>query len=472
MAHKRKRGQGTVRKRVDGRWEGRVVIGYDEAGKPKTKNVTAKTTPECLEKLKKLKEEVAPKKPVKISPSMLTGDWLDYWYQNYSKPTIRATTQVGYEQYLYIYAIPGIGHIPLNKLTTAELQKFFNELKRNGRINHVELKGSELSDHTVYSCFAVVRMALDRAVKENFIHTNPAYGCKVPSVKHKEMQVLTADEIRRFLIQAKEEGMYEIFLLDLTTGMRRGELMALRWDDLNFETGELRIDKQIYPVGGELVTGVPKTKNARRTIILPPAMLEILAEYKKGIFSEFMFPSRINPDKPLDPGYVRKRLQDILEHACCKKVRFHDLRHTFATLSLERGMDVKTLSTIIGHASSAVTLNTYAHITGEIQRNAAVSIDKGIAKAESSSLPAEEENKPEPEVYIPWRPARRRPGTGYVKQIGPNTWEGRYSPVWPDGKKHARNIYGKTEAECEAKLKELILTMKAEIAAERTKRKQ
>ena len=189
--------------------------------------------------------------------------------------------------------------------------------------------------------------------------------------------------------------MYELFLLDLTTGMRRGELLALRWDDLDFATGTLRIDKQICPVGGKLIISEPKTKAANRTIILPPAMLEVLAEYKKGIFSDLMFPSRIKPDQPIDPGYVRKRLQVILKRAGCKSVRFHDLRHTFATMSLENGMDVKTLSTIIGHVSSATTLNTYTHITDEMRRKAAVSIDQGIAGVEAVSRRGKKKRPPD-----------------------------------------------------------------------------
>lgn len=312
-------------------------------------------------------------------------------------------------------------------------------------------------------------MALDRVVEEKLIHGNPAAGCRLPPIKGREMQVLTQEEMRRFLIQAKAEGMYELFLLDLTTGMRRGELLALRWDDLDFATGKLRIDKQVCPVGGKLILSEPKTKAANRTIILPPAMLEVLVEYKKGIFSDLMFPSRIKPDQPIDPGYVRKRLQVILKRAGCKSVRFHDLRHTFATMSLENGMDVKTLSTIIGHVSSATTLNTYTHVTDEMRQKAATNIDRGIAKADVQ--PDLEQKAEEPhaqESFTPVLPARRRPGTGYLKQIKENLWEGRYSPVWPDRKKHSRNVYGHTEAECEEKLAELILQMKAEIAALRS----
>ena len=469
MAGKRKRGEGTVRLRKDGRWEGRVVVGYDEAGNPKTKNVLAKTKKECLEKLERLKEQCDGRRPTQVRPDMPFGAWMDYWYQNFSKPRLRPTTQLSYEGWIYNHLIPGLGSIQLNRLTQADLQQFFRTMKESGRKSNVQKRGKGMADRSVRSCHAVCQMALDRAVEEKLIHSNPAAGCRLPPIKGREMQVLTQEEMRRFLIQAKAEGMYELFLLDLTTGMRRGELLALRWDDLDFATGTLRIDKQICPVGGKLIVSEPKTKAANRTIILPPAMLEVLAEYKKGIFSDLMFPSRVKPEQPIDPGYVRKRLQVILKRAGCKSVRFHDLRHTFATMSLENGMDVKTLSTIIGHVSSATTLNTYTHVTDEMRQKAAVNIDQGIAKAEVQRESEQKTEKPHAqEPFTPVLPARRRPGTLYFKHIKENLWEGRYSPVWPDGKKHSRNVYGNTEAECEEKLAELIHQMKAELAARRS----
>lgn len=467
MARKRKNGDGTVRLRKDGRWEGRYVVGYDDNGMPKTKNVLAKTKGECVEKLKKLKEECDGLKPTKVAPTMRFGDWLDFWYQNYSKPTLRQTTQLNYEGWIYNHAIPVVGKIPLSKLAQSDLQQFFNDMKKNGRVKDVELKGAEMADRSVRSCYAVCRMALDKAVQEGLIRINPAIGCKLPPLKGKEMQVLTREELQRFLIQAKEEGMYELFLLELTTGMRRGELMALQWDDVNLNTGEITISRQIYPVGGKLVVNEPKTKAANRVIVIPPAMVEVLTDYKKQIFSKWLFPSRTRPDQPIDPGYIRKRLQVILERAGCKKVRFHDLRHTFSTTALEHGMDVKTLSTILGHVSASTTLDIYTHITNEMQRSAAANIDQGIAKAEvRTDDKATESTEPQAE-FTPYKTPRRRPGTGCVSQINDHLWEGRYSPVWPDGKKHSRDIYGKTREECEAKLRELIIQMKAEIAAAR-----
>ena len=462
MAKKRKSGTGTVRQRSDGRWEGRVVIGYDDNGLPKTKNVLAKTKRECQEKLRQLTESMVGRNDRKVKPDMLFGDWLCCWYETHSKPTLRASTQNNYENVIHNHALPEIGKIPLNKLSQNDLQQFYGRLKKNGRKRLTEQYGAGLSNRMVRMCHATCRSALEKAVQDGLIRVNPALGCKLPPKKAREMQVLTREELQRFLIQAKFEGYYEVFLLDLATGLRRGELMALQWDDLNFKTGVLNVNKQVYDVRGQLQISTPKTKNSIRKIVLPPAVVAVLQEYKKTVDSRWMFPSPVKEDCPITPGVVRRRLQLILEHAGCKHVRFHDLRHTFATLALENGMDVKTLSAMLGHVSAATTLDIYTHITGDMQRAAAASIDRSIGKAEP-----QEETEPEQKGIVDFQPyvgKKRKPGTGCVTEINDHLFEGRYSPIWPDGKKHARNVYAHTREECEEKLKVLILEMKAEIA--------
>lgn len=211
----------------------------------------------------------------------------------------------------------------------------------------------------------------------------------------------------------------------------------------------------------------PKTDAAVRTIVLSLAVTEQLRHYRKQVDSRWIFPSPKKEDVPRDPAAVRKLLSRILKRAQCPKVRFHDLRHTFVTTALEYGMDVKTLSAVVGHRSSSTTLNVYTHVTKAMERQAAAKIDQGIGKQEAPTEEAQETKHPTMTTFRADPGKRRKPGTGCVHQIGEHLWEGRYSPRGPDGKQRSRNVYGHTQEECEEKLKALIATMKAEIQAER-----
>lgn len=468
---KRKNGEGTVRLRKDGRWEGRVVIGYDDRGKPKTKSVLAHTKSECVEKLEKLKEECG-RTAEKLKPDMPFGEWIDFWYQYFSSPKLRPTTQATYENRIYGHIIPSIGKIPLSKLTQNDLQQFYAKLKRTGRKVNVELKGTGVSDRMVRSCHALCRSSLEKAVEEGLITRNPSIGCKLPPKKNGEMKVLTQNEIVRLLNQAYDEGYYEMFLLELTTGMRRGEILGLKWRDLNLETGELNIKRQLTTKG----ISVPKTKSSIRTILLPPDMLELLREMKKTAKYDWIFPSPVKEGEPRNPTAITKRFRLMLERAHCKHVRFHDLRHTFATMALENGMDVKTLSAMIGHVSSETTLNIYSHVTDTMRAQAAVKIDREIGGTDAPMPEAKDEpRQPETseieENFEPWKPKVRKSGTGCVYQINDHLWEGSYFPRLPDGSRKKFNVYAKTREQCEKELAKMIEEKKKEIAAEKKKMK-
>ena len=419
-------------------------------------------------KLKALKEEISATS-IKIAPEMRFGAWMDYWFNTYSKGKLNEYTQQTYWYRIYMQIIPKIGDTPLNQVTTGTLEKFYSELKKRGNLDDTEGEKG-LADSTVRSIHAHCLAALEKAKNDGLIRQNPADFCRLPPKKNPEFAVLTPAEMQRLLVQAQEDGFYEMFLLDISTGLRRGELLGLQWDDIDFKKCELRVNKQVRYDKKVLKITEPKTKAANRTIVLPKELVEVLKEYKQRVKSKWLFPSPVkNEDVPRDPTACRKSLDKILVRAGCKHVPFHALRHTFATQSLRYGMDVKTLASVIGHESVETTLNVYSHVTDEGMRTAAKTIDRALSSAVGApetarSYDDDNDGKPEKppvEIFEPYKGKKRKPGTGHVKQLSKNCWQGRYTPT-VNGKRISENVYGATEAECEAKLAELITRMKAE----------
>lgn len=466
---KRKRGEGSIWQRKDGKWEGALIVTVDEDTKKRIrKTVSAGTREECEKKLRKLvrqnrKEANVQKSNSKTERKGITlGEWIDKWYTLYCKPKIRSSTAATYEACIYTHVVPKIGDWELTKITTGILDKYIADLLENGKVRD-DGKGKGLSGEVVRKTHSLIQSALDRAVSEGLISSNPARKCEVPSRQNQEVDILSKDEIKRVLIQAKEDGCYELLLLDLTTGLRRGELLGLKWEDINFNTRELSINREAVLIKGKLCVTPLKTHSSYRTIIVPNSIAEMLKSYKKTVDSEWMFPSPIKHDMPRDPSAVRKKLSNVLERANCKHIRFHALRHTFATMALQYGLDIKTLSATIGHASVDVTTDTYSHVTDTMMAKAAAKIDFAIGrnKGKQTNRGARTENATS-EKFEAYKGKKRKPGTGYVKQISENCWQGRYTPTI-DGKRVARNIYAPTEEECEAKLAEMIREIKEEI---------
>lgn len=441
--------RGQPSKLKNGRWRVRIPLGRDRDGVYKYRQVSAKTEDECWEKLRMVKESLGLAK--KLDPHMPFGEWMDYWYREFCAPRLRESTQETYSNRIYKQIIPKIGNIPLNELKNNDFQAFYAHLMTEGRLVNTEAFGTGVSNSHIRHIHSHCSAALKKAIDEGLIYKNPAAGCRLPPKVHGKITILTHDEIYRLLMQAMYEGMFEILFLDLTTGLRRGELVALKWSDYNESRSELKIKRQYTRIKGELVISQPKTHNAIRTIKLTKITSSVLKTYKQLSCSEWLFPSPKDPTRPIDPESCGRRLNHILENAGCRHIRFHDIRHTFATMALENGVDIKTLADILGHSTVETALDTYTHITTEMQNHSAITIDHkiaGIYREEKMGLQVNRN-------FVPTVSKKRRSGQGYIKQLSENCWQGRYSPV-VNGKRKTYNIYALTEEECEARLKEMI----------------
>ena len=372
MAKRRANGEGSIRKRSDGRWEGRYTAGHDlETGKAIIKNVLGKTQAEVKEKLKRAIEETAGLDVAKAG-QYTVGSWLEVWYENYAKIKMRPSSYLTYRGYLDNHIKPNIGNIPLGGLTTLDLQGLYRKLLEGGRVDRLESQKQPkgLSAKTVRNIHQVISSALKLAVDQRFLVRNPADGCALPKVERKEMQTLPAAQLAAFLQEAKDSGVFTLYYIDLTTGLRRGELLGLKWEDVDLEKGELRVRRQIGRISGEVIEMPLKTKNAYRTLPLSADAIDALKEQKrKAGNSEWVFPSPTGG--PVSPDSVLHMLHRVLKRAGLPEVRFHDLRHTFATLALQNGVDIKTVSGMLGHFSAGFTLDTYAHVTTSAKQEAA-----------------------------------------------------------------------------------------------------
>ena len=383
MAKRRANGEGNIRKRKDGRWEGRYTAGYDPTtGKRIMKNVLGKTQAETKEKLNKAITE-SQQLDVTKTGGYTVAIWLTTWYKVYAEPRIRPNTKAYYLNYIHNHIIPGLGKVKLEKLTTLQIQQFYNKLLKSGRIQRkgqAKLKDRSLSPKTVRGIHTMLSSCLEQAVTERLLLTNPAAGCKLPKLKKKEMQLLPQEKIGLYLAEAEERGLLAMFYLELTTGLRRGELLALLWTDLDIEAKTLSVTKQVHRINGELVVSQPKTQNSIRTLVLPQQAVDLLVEeHAKHPDNPYMFPSP-KTGTMYDPDAFRRIHDKILKTIGAEHVRFHDMRHLFATLSLRNGVDVKTLSGVLGHYSAGFTLNTYTHATAQMKQDAADTIGAVIAQ--------------------------------------------------------------------------------------------
>lgn len=380
MARRRANGEGNIRKRKDGRWEGRYVAGHDANGKEIRKNVLGKTQAEVKDKLRKAIEE-AKYLDVAKADEYTVERWVKTWFEIYSKPNLRESTQERYLNHIEYHIIPEIGHIKLRKLTVRDIQVMYNNVRDHGRV----LKGpndkrdKSLSASYIHSLHRMLKMCLERAVKEELLIRNPCDNVVLPKVEREEMKILKPENIKAYLAEAERRGCLPMMFLELCSGLRKGELAALLWEDLDIENKTISINKQATRVkGGGVKVTRPKTATSIRKEPIPQQAVDLLIqEHEKHPDSPYMFPSPVTGDM-LYPDSLNDINEKILDAIGVERVRFHDLRHTFATIALQSGVDIRTVSGMLGHADPGFTLRTYTHVTNPMQVKAAETVGNVI----------------------------------------------------------------------------------------------
>ena len=359
MAKRRPSGDGMVRRRENGRWEGRIVVGHKRGGEPIYHSVYAKTQKELLDKLHR---EIERYDGVELTEDslMTLGTWLDRWLDEYAANAVRHSTLKNY-RFMANHVKRELGDKQVSSVTVEDVQQMYHRLIGRG-----------LSATTVRHVHSMLHLAMDAAVRSHLTAQNPADLAVPPRAERGEMRIFTEQQLDTFMKAIRDDASwFDFFYTELTTGLRRGEICGLRWDDFDEKIGVLHVRRTLHTEDGRLVAGATKTGCGTRDIVLPDGTAEVLRKRKAGSYSEWIFPNLTKPELPISPGAAYRRLKEILKRANLPDIRFHDLRHTFSTHALSSGVDARTLAGILGHTNASFTLDTYTHVTGDMQKRAA-----------------------------------------------------------------------------------------------------
>lgn len=310
-----------------------------------------------------------------IEPSKtLFAEYLSDWLDD-KKTKVMQSTWFTYKWLVEKYIIKSLGNVELSKLTPMIIQRFYNELVREEKI----------ALENIQKIHSLINNALKRAEKWGLVHRNVAALVERPKANKKEIKVWTVDEVKEFLLKARQDRLYVSFLLAVTTGMRQAEILGLRWQDVDFEDCSLSIVQILSHDGKVLKTGT-KTKAGMRKVHLPVEAMEFLKRYKRMVTLERKQNEAVYIDNdlivstsvgtPVIPRNLVRSFYRIVKNAGLKKIRFHDLRHTHATLLLKQGVNPKIVSERLGHTDTRMTLDTYSHLLPSMQKDTANNFGK------------------------------------------------------------------------------------------------
>ena len=386
---KRKRGnnEGTIIRRRDGRWMASITIGRElTTGKLKRAYFYGKTRQEAADQLARALSDLG--RGMFVAPHKLTvGQWLATWLQEYQRPPVRPLTFDNYERIVRCHLIPTLGHLPLKELRPEHVQRAYNERHQTG-----------MSAGSIRVMHAVLHGAMKQAVKNQFMLRNVIEATLPPSARSRTMQPLSLQDVKHLLSEIANHRLFAAILLGLGTGLRRGELLALRWQDVDLQKGLIHIQQTLARVRvhetredgkkTHLIFQEPKTEQSRRTLPIPGDVIEELQRHKGRQAQERLLLGQAYEDyglvfcsttgRPLEPFGFYRRFVRLLWQAGLPARRFHDARHTFATLMLELGESPKTVQVMLGHTTIATTLDIYSHVSLELEKRAVANLNAAL----------------------------------------------------------------------------------------------
>jgi integrase len=374
-AGRRLNGEGSITLRADGRWMGRFYA-WTTTGTRKRITVYGRTRKEATEKMREAQEHNRQGIPVPDRAWKL-ADWLDYWLENVVAPNRRPATYRLYEMTVRLHLKPGLGSIPLNRLSASRVQAFFNGQLSAGR-----------SVRTVQVMKTVLSSALSRAMREELVVRNVARLAELPTWERTPITPWSAAEARAFLDVAKKDSLYPAFMLLLVYGFRRGEVLGLRWRDVDEQDGEIRIRQQVQRIKGELRFYPVKTAAGRRDLPLLPiaqSMLDLRHQAQAADRQELgrawqdnglIFTTKTG--RPVEPRNLVRSFHRICDANKLRDIKVHHLRHTTATLLKNLGVPARDAQIILGHSRLAVTLEIYTHEDRQAQRQALGRISEAL----------------------------------------------------------------------------------------------
>jgi integrase len=379
---KRANGEGSVYQRKDGRWSGATYVLQPDGGR-RRRQVYGATRTEVSKQLAELKAKTDRGIPASIS-TWTVESYSAHWLANTAHGSLKPATVANYSWMMRKHIVPALGRVRLDSLTPAHVREL-----------HTKVGAAGVSSRTVQLAHAVLRTMLSEAMREQVVARNVASLVRTPRVERADVTPWTPDEAAAFLDANRGDQYVHLYSTALALGMRKGELLALRWADVDLGARELRVRQTVQRLGAGqgMVIGTPKTARSRRTIPLPQLAIDsIMARRRAQLVDQQLAGDRWTDNglvfttsigTIIEPTNLRRSFDAAIARAGVRRIRFHDLRHTCASLLLAEGVPMRVVMEILGHSAMAITSDIYSHVMPSALTNAAAAIDKAFTRADS-----------------------------------------------------------------------------------------